>query len=220
MHTDGLKTSRRKFLGTAAGVAALGIMRIPVIGYGQAPQSPESQPASLPSVSPPWWLEHEKKYTRVVDIRSNEVLHASVADPVVLAEMLDQGLKNLTGQAKVDLAWQSVLADSQRIVLKFNSVGATTLKTTEAMARVLIERLRDSGYGPEKLRLVEAPEHLTKQYGTCVAPRTWGASIKVGNIAEQLAGYLYESDAIINIPFLKTHQIAGMTGCMKTYRTH
>jgi uncharacterized protein (DUF362 family) len=30
-----------------------------------------------------------------------------------------------------------------------------------------------------------------------------------------LARYLFDADAIINVPFLKTHQIAGMSGCLK-----
>ena len=213
---NGLKTTRRNFLRAATGAAALGLLKLPVTGYGQAVRrTPAAKPAPLPTVPTPWWLEYEKKIARVVDIRSNEALHVTVTDLVVLAEMMDQGLKNLTGQTKVDLAWQSVLGDSKRIVLKFNSVGATTLKTTESVARVLIERLRDSGYGPEKLTLVEAPKHLRKQYGTRVVPRTWGASINIGGNAEQLTTYLHECDAIINVPFLKTHQIAGMTGCMK-----
>ncbi len=206
--------TRREVLGAAA-AATLGLLSRTATGSGQTTQPAASRPAAERLSQKLWWMRAEKTRARVVDIRSSSVLHASVVDPVTLGEMLDQGIQNLTGITKTGGAWRSVLRDVKRIVLKFNSVGARNINTSEAMARVLVGRLAAAGYDPEKIVLVEAPEFLTGQLGTGQVVRGWGSAIEVGGTPEPLAQYLYNAEAIINVPFLKTHQIAGMSCCLK-----
>ena len=166
----------------------------------------------------PWWMDSSTGKSRVVDIRSGQVVRASSADRVVLGEMLTHGILALTGERQVNQAWRAVLGDARRIVLKFNSVGAQIINTSNAMAQTLVTALEAAGYDRERLELVEIPAHIAKSLGVRVrkgAQRGWGAAIVVGGRPEPLARYVYEADAIINVPFLKTHRIAGMSGCLK-----
>jgi hypothetical protein len=153
--------------------------------------------------------------SRVIEVSSRLVMRSSVVDMITLDEMLQQGLIALTGAGELAEAWKRILGHSSRIVLKFNSVGANIIGTNAALARTLVDQLRRSGYAARNIVLVEAPEHLPEELSTAAPPAGWGEQIRVGSNAECLARYLLEADAVINVPTLKTHQIAGLSGCMK-----
>jgi hypothetical protein len=212
--SSGWEPTRRELLG-AAMAATFGLLHGVETGYGQSTQPTASRPAEPPRIQPPWWLQREARRSRVVDIRCGDVLHAKVVDPVTLGEMLDQAIQNLTDLRGVEDAWHAVLGSAERIVLKFNRVGARVLGTAEGLARLLVGRLVAAGYDPAKITLVETPSFLAEQLGTGRVASGWGSQVVVGGCPEQLAQYLLEADAIINVPFLKTHQIAGMSGCLK-----
>lgn len=216
MRTRTVKTSqperrgptRREIL-RAAAAAAFGLIARP--GHARAQST---QPASRPSAAP-WWLETGEPRSRVIDIRSKSILEDSIVDPSVAGEMLDQGIMNLTRACTVEQAWRAVLGSAKRIVLKFNSVGASVIDTNDALANVIVPRLEAVGYDRRQITLVEVSEYLTPTLGTRLAAKGWGKPIRVGDAAEPLAQYLYDADAIINIPLLKTHAIAGMSCSMK-----
>jgi hypothetical protein len=206
--------TRREFLSAAAG-AVLGF--VPAAGATQVPPPVQStsQPAERAVLAAPWWIAASRNRSRVIDVRSNSVLHATVVDRIALGEMLDHGMQALTGAATSNDGWQAVLGSAKQIVVKFNSVGARAINTNEPMARLIVNRLTSAGYAADAITLVEAPAFLTKELGLRLQVRGWGASIPVGEGREALAQYLHDADAVINVPLLKTHQIAGMSGCMK-----
>lgn len=200
----------------AAGAASLGMLWTGAAsGLNGFQDQPQSQPAETNPADAPWWRGPQFPRSRVVDIVSGRVLRASTPDKDILWEQLSQGLQALTRTNDLKQAWQTVLGDAKRIAIKFNSVAATVLDTTDVFTRVLMKGLGQAGYGPTKITLVEAPPYLAKQLGTRQPARGWGEAIAVGEELEQLANYLHEADAIINVPFLKTHQIAGMSCCLK-----
>jgi uncharacterized protein (DUF362 family) len=64
--------------------------------------------------------------------------------------------------------------------------------------------------------LIEAPDKMTAELGT--KPRIFGWSgdkVSFDSGSDQLAALLQEVTAIINVPFLKTHNIAMVSGCLK-----
>ncbi|MCO6436880.1 MAG: DUF362 domain-containing protein, partial [Phycisphaerae bacterium] len=112
-------------------------------------------------------------------------------------------------------AWRALLGDAKSVAVKFNQVGAPTIGTTERCATAIVESLAEADYAPDRVVLVETAERVRRELG-CRGPVSgWGASIPVGENQEQVARWLLEADAVVNVPFLKTHQIAGMSGCLK-----
>lgn len=200
------RPSRREVLGAAALFAAGGWKLRDA--HARQTVQPQTDP-------PPWWLTKYGPRSRVVDIRSNDVLENTLADPVPLGEMLDQGIRKLTQAPTAEKGWQSILGSARRIVLKFNNVGSGVLNTNGALAGVLVQRLGSAGYDPELIALLEATMNTASPPKTREPSRGWGDSIPVGGQQEQLARYLLEADAIVNVPLLKTHQIAGMSCCLK-----
>lgn len=177
--------------------------------------SQPAQPADRPRLPTPWWLKASAARSRVVEINSRLVMRSSVVDVITLGDMVEQGLMALTGAKDVEQAWRAVLNRPKNIAIKFNSVGAELIATNAAMARVLIDHLLRAGFDPATVRLIEAPAHLADELGTATPVDGWADEIRVGANREALARYLLEAEAVINVPVLKSHQIAGMSGCLK-----
>lgn len=177
---------------------------------------PATQPASGPAPGPqPWWLAAAGPKSRVVEVIGRGILAGGPVNPAILAEALENGLRVLTGAPTEADAWRAALGSVERIAVKFNRVGAQVVGTADALARVIVEALERSGYRREQIALVECPGRLARSLGTRPVVSGWGAAVRVGGRDEELAAYLYDSEAIINVPLLKTHQIAGMSGALK-----
>ena len=209
------RSTRRELLAAAA--ASLGAFALRGARAQDTLTTTTQQTRPQTSATPPWWLAAHPERSRVVDVRSDKVVHGSGAyvDPVVLDAMLDRAVRELTNQTSREDAWRVILGDAQRIAIKFNSVGAGVINTSGAVARQLVAQLADAGYGPDAITLIEAPEPLTEELGVRPAAPGWVGEIPVGDQREPLARWFIEADAVINVPFLKTHQIAGMSGCLK-----
>ena len=210
------RPTRRELLAGATATAVGMFARLGSASGQQAASAPvATQPRATTPAACPWWMGEKHPRSRVVDVRSDKVLNASVPDLVALGELLDEALCSLTETATPQRAWRSVLGTARRIVVKLNSVGADAIGTSDAMVRVLVGGMKEAGYDPGQIALVEAPQYLTGILGTREPPHGWGSPIVVGGNPEPLAAYLHEADALINVPFLKTHQIAGMSACLK-----
>ena len=208
------RITRRQALRLAAG-GALCAWPIALAGAQDGPataSSPASAPAAPPE--PPWWMGDEAT-ARVVEIRSARSARAGNIDRTRLREMLEEGLVALTGESDPVQAWRAVLKDAERPCIKFNSVGADVLRTNEPMADALLDSLEPAGYGADSIWTVEAPALLVQKRAVANPPAGWGETIEVEGLVQPLANWLLESDAIINVGFLKSHRIAGMSAAMK-----
>jgi hypothetical protein len=187
--------------------------RTPFSSQAERTSAKPVAPVENPAVARPWWLEGDR--SRVVELRSENVVRNRAVDPALLDAMVGRTLIELSGRPTPARAWQEVLGDAQRIVLKFNAVGAEVLGTNDAMAEVLVEQLARAGYTPDRVALIEAPRYLAAQLGTRDPIDGWGGPIRLAGTDEPLVNYLHDADAVISVGLLKTHQIAGVTGCMK-----
>lgn len=152
----------------------------------------------------------------VVHIRRSEVVDRQTVHPPLVREMIEEGLKVLTDTLRPADAWNRLFKSDDVIGIKFNQVGAKELDTTEAIATQLVASLGDAGFPPTRIMLIEVPATLGASLGTRAEVTGWsGGEVSFDGGSEELAAVLQEITAIINVPFLKTHNIAGMTGCLK-----
>lgn len=182
-------------------------------GTRPAGNADDAGPARGPRRFDPWWLSAERPRSRVVDIRSDRVLQGASVNPLAIETMLARGVQAVAETADASEAWRTILGDAQKVLLKFNKVGAELLATSPAIARALLSQISDAGYSPKLATIAEVPGPLTRQLGVAPLPEGWGDEIPVGHDFEPLANWLLEADAIVNIGFLKTHAIAGMSAC-------
>lgn len=218
MGTDEVKhgLSRRELLGSAA----LALVGAALTRGQQATPTPANDAATQPATSQPakdapWWMGPDYPISNVVDVHCPSVAEAAAVDEAVLSEMLSHGLKVLTGALTAGAAWKAILGASERILIKCNHVGEEVIGTNGPFVRTLVESLASAGYAPKQLTAVEVPAGVVRELGLARPVDTWGPSIEVDGVQEEIAQYWYAADAVINVPFLKTHRMAGMSGAMK-----
>jgi hypothetical protein len=152
----------------------------------------------------------------VVHIQRGEVVDRQSIHTALLREMIEEGIRVVAGTKSAGDAWNRLFQPDDVIGIKFNQVGFTELDSTDVMAGQLIASLGAAGFAPDRIMLIEVPASLTTKTGTR-APVTGfsGGEVSFGTGSDQLATVLQEVTAVINVPFLKTHNIAGMTGALK-----
>lgn len=192
--------SRRSFLGAGIALAGGSLMRS---GWEQTPQLRLTVPRGRPR-------------SRVVQMRSRWAIDGPTVHRTIVREMLEEALITLTETADPRQAWRCFLKPDDVIGIKFNRSGQAVIGTTGAIAEVLIASLTDAGWRPDQLICIEAPPETAAVYGTtppCPGYATTASDFDSGS--DQLALALGQVTALIDVPFLKTHNIAGMTCALK-----
>ncbi len=198
------RLSRRDLL-QAAAVAALGL-----------PSGARGATVAPDAVAPtPWWLAQFPERSRVVDAHASSVVHGASVDEMNLRDLLGRTIRELTAARSIESGWKMILGDARRIAVKFNQVGADVIGTSTSFARQIVHQLNEAGYPSKEIMLIETPPNLRHELETREPPVGWGGHLRVADQDDQFARYVLEADAIINVALLKTHQIAGMTGCLK-----
>ena len=155
-------------------------------------------------------------FSKVVEVRSDHVIKGRIIHPGLLRDMLRIGLGAVTGHRDEKQAWSSILSSDDVIGLKFNQSGAAALGVTPPMVETLMASLTEAGWDPAQIVPIEAPRGLQERLGTTSPRQDWlPDEVPFGEARDRLCGVLEQVTAIINVPFLKHHNIAGMTGCLK-----
>lgn len=154
--------------------------------------------------------------SRVVLARSSRVVADGNVHRILLGEMLESALTALTGTKTLREAWRTILQPDDIIGIKFNRSGQRIIGTSRATAEALITSLVASGWDAGQIVCLEAPADIERIHRTTPAmPGYADTPTDFGSGSDQLASALEQITALINLPFLKTHNIAGMTCAMK-----
>jgi len=192
-------TSRRGFFRITA-AAGLCLLR-----------SAKAEPATTPLR-----LNPGTPRTRVVRAIFPHVIVDTTVHETIAREMLAATLMRLTDQRSTKAAWRAILKPADVVGIKFNRSGQSELQTTPVVGALLLESLIEAGWSPERIVCIEPPPGLQEQFGTATPSPGYDRSpTDFGSGADQLASVLGQVTALINVPFLKTHNIAGMSGCLK-----
>lgn len=208
--------TRRQFL-RRAGALAAGAAMARLLGpaaTAHAADTPATLPAigTLPSTGP---IDASAK-SIVAHLQHDEVISGALTQDNLLRDMIEDGVKAVTGAKSAGDGWNRLLKSDDVIGIKFNHVGSDELQTTPAFATQLVASLGQAGFAPERIMLIEVPTPLARALKTRRQVFGFsGPAVSFASGEEELSAVLQEVTAIINVPFLKTHNIAGMTGCLK-----
>lgn len=220
------RLNRREFLKGAA-VAGLGLLG----GCGKKPAPPPAAPVSEvspPSVPPPTGK------SQVVIVRHSGVQDEQRRlDRAVLEKMLDEGMLELSGESSVQRAWEKYFSSDERVGLKPNGIAGPALSTATALIEICIERLLGLGLKAENIIVWEQDDNRIRNCGLQVnlsGPGVrrrgingdWDEVVQLGSFRGRLTKIVTQRvDAILNLPILKDHNIAGITLALKNhYGTH
>ena len=198
----GHEVGRRRFLqGMAAGVAGAPLASIAAAETGRS---------------------------RVIVAERDNFGTGSGVDRKVVKQAVDALVKKLSGKGNVDKAWRSFVSPKETVVMKSNGQhrgGCTNPAVVWAVCRGLV----DAGVPERKISVLDRNQADFEACGLkpfedlakirlVTADSAWDSEIKVGGVKTRLTRILtHEADAVINLPCLKHHCIAGVTIAMKNH---
>jgi hypothetical protein len=212
--------SRRQFLRDSLALAAGGS----ALSCSGEPSSPSSPVApSAPGVA------SSSKPALVVRAQRPKVVAASGGfDPAVLDEMLGACLKRLTNTSDFVQAWKSLFSFKDRVALKINTLGGQGLSTNPAVVEAIVRGLVGAGVSENNIlvwdrfnrELIRAGFKINQGgkgylcYGT---ERSYESDFtshgKIGGFLSPLLTRF--PTALINVPLVKDHNLAGVAISMK-----
>ncbi|MCS7253368.1 MAG: DUF362 domain-containing protein [Armatimonadota bacterium] len=167
---------------------------------------------------------------RVIIVRSKRPFKAPLRpDKDELEKMLDRGMIALTGEPTAQRAWEKLFSSDERVGIKPNGLGGPTCSTSKELIEVCIERLTGIGIKAENIYLWDQNPSFIRNWGFDVRPKgpgvrvlnvqeTFGDVVKHGTFRGRITRIItHHVDAIINMPILKDHNIAGVTAALKNH---
>lgn len=179
---------------------------------------------------------------RVVRVHSESSIGARSAavNQEVVTRMLSTGMRCLTGDARDEDCWARFIAPHDIVGIKVNCSGAPHVMSSPELVGAIAKNLISIGLRPEHIWIYERFEYQLKSVGyerfVPTGVQIWSAE---GSLRKSLIGYdpdtyvdvtfFGEEDTrsfmtrpvadtftkIINVPKMKEHQAAGVTGCLK-----
>jgi uncharacterized protein (DUF362 family) len=169
-----------------------------------------------------------------IDARSGSVNQS------VVTRMLSRGMRALTGDTRDEDCWARFISPQDVVGIKVNCSGAPHVMSSPELVGAIVKNLVTIGVPAEKIWIYERFENQLKSvgYDRCIPKgvHIWAAE---GKFRASLLGYdpdtyvevnfFGEEDTrsfmtrpvadtftkIINVPKMKEHQAAGVTGCLK-----
>jgi uncharacterized protein (DUF362 family) len=170
---------------------------------------------------------------RSIDIRSEK------PEPDVVREMLAQGMRALTGERDSRDAWARFIAPSDVVGIKVNCSGAPGIMSTPEVVAEVVRNLLTLGLKPDQVwiyeRFQDQLEMIRYDRYVPAGVHVWSAEGMRGSTesydpATYVEVEFFDEDdtrsnmihlvterftKIINIPNMKDHGAAGVTGCLK-----
>ncbi|MCG3131817.1 MAG: hypothetical protein FLDDKLPJ_02627 [Phycisphaerae bacterium] len=158
----------------------------------------------------------DREPSRVVRCRVEGAFSNTGLRDAVIREAVEKSLCALLDAREPGDAWRAILKSADIIGVKLNRSGQAQLGTSDAVARALVKSLENAGWSPQQIVLIETPQGLAETLGTLPAAEGFELSATdFGSGQDELARVLRQVSVLINVPYLKTHRIAGLSGCLK-----
>ncbi len=160
-------------------------------------------------------------------------------DPQVVRRMVSEGMKSLTGEADERDVWARFFSPKDVVGIKVNCSGAPNIMSCPELVADIVTNLVAIGLPPRQIYIYEKFQNQMNsvKYESYVPAgvNVWAAESQRGSVAgydpgvHVEANFFGEEDTrsslvrlvsekltkIINVPNMKEHQAAGVTGCLK-----
>ncbi|MCK5578966.1 MAG: DUF362 domain-containing protein [Planctomycetes bacterium] len=224
--------SRRKFIrDSSLGVAGvLGVLQLPLNLLGQDKKN-------MPDTVEP--TNDLRPKIKVIETISDQVWPNPDREPntAIIKKFFEIGLKELTGQADLKTAWQSLVNSKDVVGIKVNPMGAMgriNCSTRPAVVNEVINGLKSAGVKENNIIIWDKMDMLLSQVGFKInkskkGVRCFGSIPTAGfdnkityhsktdpdNVISKYSNILTKHvTKIINVPVLKDASVKGITGAL------
>ena len=226
------KLTRREFIKLSGAAAAAGLL----VGCGgcAAPKPSTSREDVLKfhpdAPSKVVHAHHAGAWTDIPTVGSlaDSAEENTLLAPEPLREILDASITELTGLDEARDAWATLFSPKERIAIKVNAFRNSLIWTHVPLVTAVTDSLQDAGIPPEQIVIFDYYTSELEKAGFAInqdgpGVRCYGTdsnytqegTVKGRDI--ELSDILLECDALINMPVLKSHMIAGLSFAMKNH---
>jgi hypothetical protein len=166
--------------------------------------------------------------SRVVQTRHAGAWDGGELTPASLREMLDASISRLTGLHDAREAWAALFDPGERVAIKVNAFRNSLIWTHVPLVMAVTDALQEVGIPARNIlifdyytRELQTAGFPVNQHGPGVrcfgTDRAYTGLWPVVDGSVQLSDLLLDCDALINMPVLKSHMLAGMSLAMKNH---
>ena len=178
---------------------------------------------------------------RVISVHAEKCIDTASEKPddVTVREMMARGMRALTGDADLRDAWARFVSPSDVVGIKVNCSGAPGIMSTPVVVAEIARNLVNVGLKPEAIWIYERfqdqvdsvhyDRHVPKGVNIWTAETRRGSAESYDPATYVETSFFDEEDTrsnmirlvsnrftkIINVPNMKDHGAAGVTGCLK-----
>lgn len=167
--------------------------------------------------------------SKVIQTHHSGVWSGKKLEPGALRQMLDASITKLTGIQSAQDAWSALFKPGERIAIKVNAFRNSTIWTHPDLVMAVTKSLQDAGIPAKQITIFDYQTAELKVAGYPVNTDNPGVrcagmddnydktptSVQSNDV--HLANILKDCDALINIPILKSHMLAGISFAMKNH---
>ncbi len=212
---DGARFSRREALRLGVG-AGLGLLAAPLASLaGGTPPGP-APAAAIPCPG------------RVVRVHMAGMRSGLFPRPDAARRMVDAAVTALSGEPDPGRAWLSFVHPADRVAIKVNCLGTRMISSMREVAFAVADAVRDAGVPDANILVFDmfASNMMGGRYAVQANPsrmrvlahadnpyqKAWR---ETGPARVRFSELLLWATAVINVPPIKDHDLAGVTCCMK-----
>jgi len=205
---DGRRVNRRRFL--AEGVAATAVVMA------------ASRLAAAPG-GPTVVIARDK---------SKQVIQGRRIDAAIVQKLVDQAVMRLAGKEDAAAAWGVYVKPKDKVAVKFNGLFRNATTHPEVVQAV-VKGLLAAGVPPANIVVYDRDDRALstaglkpggqvtfrgteKQFRKTI-DQCYGKETKAGPVGTRITKILLDADVLINLPIMKTHGLAGITGALKNH---
>lgn len=164
--------------------------------------------------------------SKLVQTHHAGVWNGDQVSPQAVRQMLDAAITELTGLNDAREAWAALFKPTEKVAIKINAFENSTIWTHTPLVNAVVASLQEAGLPAEQifiydhLSMLEEAGYEVNKDGPgvrCFEEADFSGEWKVASSTVSLSGTLQNCDALINMPVLKSHMIAGLTFALKNH---
>jgi len=164
----------------------------------------------------------------IVRDKSKQVVKGDKVNADIARRLVDKAVTTLAGTDDIGKAWAKFVSPNDKVAIKFNGlfdrasthpqvVKAVTdglLKAGVKPGNIVIYDRDDKAFRTARIAINRDDKTKPLAYGT---NKDYGPKVKAGPHETRITNILHRADVLINLPILKTHVLAGMSGALKNH---
>ncbi|MBN2391638.1 MAG: DUF362 domain-containing protein [Anaerolineae bacterium] len=185
----------------------------------------------LPTVTPrkPEIIkQYPEKPSTVVHTHHAGVWSGDELVPNAVRQMLDASITRLTGLSDAREAWRALFDPGERIAIKVNAFRNSVIWTHVPLVMAVTDSLQEAGIPAKNIVIFDYYTSELEEAGFAVNPdgpgvrcigtdKDYSDGFEIVGSKIQLSNVLLSCDALINMPVLKSHMLAGMSYALKNH---